>query len=215
MNIVHSGSRAFTFTLLHTCARNPSRLTMTQHATYPDISSKVILLTGIGQNGDASMWGNGAATARVFLRNGARVFGCDINLESAQATRNRLLKEFPDAEIEVAQTDVTKKDEVEALVQKCVAKWGRVDVLVNNVGRSEKGDPASMSEEVWDGQVAVNLKSVYLACHFVLPVMERQGSGVVVNVSSIGTFSTHSSFFCFVLAKRRIADENSGFEIYW
>ena len=134
------------------------------------------------------MWGNGAATARVFLRNGARVFGCDINLPSAQATRDRLLSEFPDAEIEVLQTDVTKKDEVEALVKKCAAKWGRIDVLVNNVGRSEKGDPASMSEEIWDSQVAVNLKSVYLACHFVLPIMEKQGGGVVINVSSIGAW---------------------------
>jgi NAD(P)-dependent dehydrogenase (short-subunit alcohol dehydrogenase family) len=159
---------------------------MAQHATYPDLSSKVVLLTGIGQNGDPSMWGNGAATARVFLRNGARVFGCDINLPSAQATRDRLLSEFPGAEIEVLQTDVTKKDEVDALVKKCAEKWGRIDILVNNVGKSEKGDPASMSEEIWDSQVAVNLKSVYLACHFVLPIMERQGNGVVINVSSIG-----------------------------
>jgi NAD(P)-dependent dehydrogenase (short-subunit alcohol dehydrogenase family) len=161
---------------------------MAQHATYPDHSYKVVLLTGIGQNGDPSMWGNGAATARVFLRNGARVFGCDINLPSAQATRDRLLSEFPDAEIEVLQTDVTKKDEVEALIKKCAEKWGRIDVLVNNVGRSEKGDPASMSEEIWDSQVAVNLKSVYLTCHFVLSIMEKQGSGVVINVSSIGVW---------------------------
>lgn len=131
------------------------------------------------------MWGNGAATARTFLRNGAKVFGCDINLASAQASRTRLLSEFPSAEIEVVQADVTKKDKVEKLVQQCVRKWGRVDVLVNNVGRSEKGDPASMSEEIWDAQVNVNLKSVYLACHFVLPVMEKQGSGVIVNISSI------------------------------
>lgn len=160
---------------------------MAQHATYPDLSSKIVLLTGIGQTGDPSMWGNGAATARTFLRNGAKVFGCDINLASAQATRTRLLSEFPSAEIEVVQADVTKKDEVEQLVQQCVRKWGRVDVLVNNVGRSEKGDPASMTEEIWDAQVNVNLKSVYLACHFVLPVMEKQGSGAVVNISSIGT----------------------------
>jgi NAD(P)-dependent dehydrogenase (short-subunit alcohol dehydrogenase family) len=162
---------------------------MAQHATYPDLSSKVVLITGIGQNGDPSMWGNGAATARVFLRNGARVFGCDINLPSANATRNRLLTEFPGAEIEVVQTDVTKKDRVELLVKSCLAKWGRVDVLINNVGKSEKGDPGSMSEEVWDSQVAVNLKSVYLTCHSVLPIMEKQGSGVVINVSSIGVSS--------------------------
>jgi NADP-dependent 3-hydroxy acid dehydrogenase YdfG len=87
------------------------------------------------------------------------------------------------------QTDVTKKDMVEMLVKNCLSKWGRVDVLINNVGKSEKGDPGSMSEEVWDSQVAVNLKSVYLTCHSVLPIMEKQGSGVVINVSSIGVLS--------------------------
>ncbi|KAF2704011.1 dehydrogenase with different specificitie [Pleomassaria siparia CBS 279.74] len=158
---------------------------MTQHATYPDLHSKVVLLTGIGQTGDPSMWGNGAAIARTFVRNGARVFGCDINLSAAQATRSRLLSEFPSAEIEVVKADVTKSQEVAKLVKSCVEKWGRVDVLINNVGRSDKGDPASMSEEVLDAQVDINLKSVYLGCHFVLPVMEQQSGGAVVNISSI------------------------------
>jgi NAD(P)-dependent dehydrogenase (short-subunit alcohol dehydrogenase family) len=64
-------------------------------------------------------------------------------------------------------------------------KYGRVDILVNNVGRSEPGCPASMSEEMWDTQMELNLKSVYLACHYVLPIMEAQKAGVVVSVGSI------------------------------
>lgn len=90
------------------------------------------------------------------------------------------------------QADVTKSSDVKRLVDACMLKWGRIDVLVNNVGRSEKGDPASMSEEVWDQQVDVNLKSVYLTCHFVLPIMAKQGEGAVVNISSIGALTPPS-----------------------
>jgi NAD(P)-dependent dehydrogenase (short-subunit alcohol dehydrogenase family) len=132
------------------------------------------------------MWGNGAATARAFARNGAKIYGCDIRVDAAKATQKRLIDEFPGAEVEVSECDVTKKSEIEKLVKDCVERFGRIDVLVNNVGKSEKGDPASMSEEVWDAQIDVNLKSVYLTCHFVLPIMEKQGSGVIINNSSIG-----------------------------
>lgn len=59
------------------------------------------------------------------------------------------------------------------------------DDYSSNVGRSEPGGPAEMSESVWDAQTDVNLKSVYLCCHFILPIMEKQGTGVVVNVASI------------------------------
>ncbi|ORY19779.1 hypothetical protein BCR34DRAFT_620782 [Clohesyomyces aquaticus] len=158
---------------------------MSRHAIYPDLKDKIVLITGIGQNGDPAMWGNGAATTRTFVRNGSKVFGCDLNISTAQATRTRLLSEFPKASIEVIEADVTKANQVKSLVDACLKKFGRIDILVNNVGRSEKGDPASMSEEVWDAQMDVNLKSVYLSCHFVLPIMERQNSGVIINISSI------------------------------
>lgn len=68
----------------------------------------------------------------------------------------------------------------------CMAKHGRIDILINNVGKSEPGGPAELDERTWDAQTNVNLKSVYLMCHLVLPVMEKQSSGgCVLNVSSI------------------------------
>lgn len=76
-------------------------------------------------------------------------------------------------------------------------KYGKVDVLVNSVGRSEQGDTASMSEEGWVAQMDFNLKSVYLCCHFVLPIMERQESGVVVDNASIGTSSLFSCYISY------------------
>lgn len=82
--------------------------------------------------------------------------------------------------------DVTKADQCKDLVDACLRKHGRVDILVNNVGKSEPGGPAEMSETTWDAQIAVNLKSVYLMTHLVLPIMEEQSSGgAVLNVSSV------------------------------
>ena len=147
--------------------------------THASLRNKVVLLTGIGQSGDASMWGNGAATARVLCASGAVVFGCDMRLAAAEATRDRLRREFGPGCCDVVAADV------QALVAKALERHGRVDVLVNNVGLSQKGGPVDMAEEVWDAQVDVNLKSVFLCCHYVLPVMEKQGSGVVINISSI------------------------------
>ena len=71
-------------------------------------------------------------------------------------------------------------------VDACMSKHGRIDILVNNVGKSEPGGPAELSEDTWDAQTDVNLKSVYLMCHLVLPIMEKQSSGgCVLNVASI------------------------------
>jgi len=153
--------------------------------THASLRNKIVLLTGIGQSGDPSMWGNGAATARVLCASGAKVLGCDLRLAAAEATRDRLRREFGAGCCDVVAADVTQAAEVEALVAKVLEMHGRVDVLVNNVGLSQKGGPADMDEAVWDAQVDVNLKSVYLCCHYVLPIMEKQGSGVVINVSSI------------------------------
>ncbi|KIW78137.1 hypothetical protein Z517_07970 [Fonsecaea pedrosoi CBS 271.37] len=157
---------------------------------YPDLTGQVALVTGIGQDGppeETTNWGNGAATALALARNGVRVFGCDINLDAANLTKSRIEKIVPGAVVDVVLADVTKATEVEQLVQQCISRYSRIDILVNNVGRSEKGGPADMSEQVWDAQTAINLKSVYLTCHAVLPYMEAQGRGAVVNISSIAS----------------------------
>jgi NAD(P)-dependent dehydrogenase (short-subunit alcohol dehydrogenase family) len=70
------------------------------------------------------------------------------------------------------------------MVEGCVKTYGRVDILVNNVGGSEAGGPVALDEDKWDAQIALNLKSVYLTCKHVLPVMEAQGAGAIVNTAS-------------------------------
>jgi len=154
-------------------------------ATYPDLHGKVVLLTGIGQVGDQTMWGNGAASAKTLAHNGCKIYGCDLNLKAAEHTKKRVQTEHPDTEIEVVSADVTKSDAVKKLVAGCMERFGRIDILVNNVGNSQPGGPATISEETWDKQMDVNLKSVYLCCHEVLPIMESQGSGAITCLASI------------------------------
>jgi NAD(P)-dependent dehydrogenase (short-subunit alcohol dehydrogenase family) len=77
-----------------------------------------------------------------------------------------------------------KSESIEKMVQACIAKFGRIDILMNNVGGSAKGGPIEMSEEVWDSQVDYNLKSIFLTCKFVLPSMISQGSGSIINMAS-------------------------------
>jgi NAD(P)-dependent dehydrogenase (short-subunit alcohol dehydrogenase family) len=145
------------------------------------LDGKVALVTGCGSSGPG--WGNGKAIAVLLARQGAAVFGVDLVLEAAEATRDLIREEGAAAEVHAA--DVTDSAQVRAMVEACLARFGRIDILVNNVGRSEPGGPAEMSEETWDEQMDVNVKSAFLTCKSVLPVMERQGGGSVVNISSV------------------------------
>src|SRR4029453_2603658 len=128
--------------------------------------------------------GNGRATAVLFAREGARVIAVDRRLEAAQETVAQIHDE--DDEAEAVQADATRESEVAALIADCAKRYGRIDVLHNNVGIGG-GDagPASVSEEAWDRILAVNLKSVIFPCKHVLPVMRDQKSGAITNVSSI------------------------------
>lgn len=147
-----------------------------------DLTGKVVLITGLGQS-EGQGWGIGAACAVLLARQGAKIFGGNRTLGSAEATRDKIRAEK--GVCDVIETDATSAASVEELVKACVAKHGRIDILVNNVGRSEPGCPASMSPETWDAQMDINLKSIYLTCHFVLPIMEAQGTGSIVSVGSI------------------------------
>ena len=132
------------------------------------LEDKVAIVFGGGCVGPG--WGNGRATCVRFAEEGARVFALDRDLAAMNETIERV--EAVGGEIHTAQCDVTNSAAVEAAVKACMQQYGRIDVLVNNVGGSAKGGPVELSEEQWDSQVDVNLKSVFLTCKFVLPIME-------------------------------------------
>lgn len=144
------------------------------------LHGKVAIITGAGCVGPG--WGNGRATAVRLAQDGARIFGCDRDLEHVAETVERVRE--VGGEIVVQPCDVTDSAAVAAMVQACMDHYGRIDVLVNNVGGSARGGPVELSEEAWDLQVDTNLKSVFLTCKHVLPVMEAQGSGAIVNLAS-------------------------------
>jgi NAD(P)-dependent dehydrogenase (short-subunit alcohol dehydrogenase family) len=145
------------------------------------LKGKVALVTGIGSAGPG--WGNGKATAALFAREGATIFGCDLRLAAAEETKAVIIAEG--GTCAVRQVDVSRADQVAAMVQQCLEVYGTIDIVVNNVGIVEVGGPVELSEESWDRIMAVNVKSVFLTCKFCLPVMEKNGHGAIVNVSSI------------------------------
>jgi NAD(P)-dependent dehydrogenase (short-subunit alcohol dehydrogenase family) len=146
------------------------------------LKNKIAIVTGAGSIGPG--WGNGKATAVLFAREGAKIFAVDIHLAAAQETKAIIDKEG--GYCTVHQADVTQANEVQAMVERCIQLFGRVDILHNNVGIVEVGGPVEISEENWDKMMRVNLKSMFLTCKYCLPQMEKQGGGAIVNISSIG-----------------------------
>jgi len=148
------------------------------------LADKVAIVTGAGSSGPG--WGNGKAAAVLFAREGAKILAVDIDAEAAEETRGIIAEEGGTCEVAVA--DVSDAGAVAAMVERCLAAFGRIDVLQNNVGIVEPGTPEDIDEAAWDRLTAVNVKSMYLTCRHVLPHMVRAGCGAIVNVSSIASF---------------------------
>src|ERR1700761_2953362 len=144
------------------------------------LQDKVAIIAGAGCVGPG--WGNGRAASAIFGREGAKIFAVDLRAEAMEETvvRTRELG----GEIRTYTCDLTNNDDVVAMARACVETYGRVDILVNNVGGSAAGGAVALSEEAWDRQVEFNLKSVFLTCKHVIPEMERVGGGSIVNTAS-------------------------------
>jgi NAD(P)-dependent dehydrogenase (short-subunit alcohol dehydrogenase family) len=164
------------------------------------VEGKVALITGAGCVGPG--WGNGRAAAVLFAREGAKVFAVDKN---ADAMTETVASVGNDGEIATHVCDVLDDAQVGVMTDACRLRFGRIDILVNNVGGSAAGGAAEMSEEVFDNQLDYNLKSVFLACRHVIPVMIGQGGGAIVNTSSSsGTRFTGSPQIGYAAAKAAV-----------
>ncbi len=155
------------------------------------LKDKIAIVVGAGQSPGEGV-GNGRATALTFAREGAKVLCVDHNLASAEETVDMIRKgqgtAFP------FKADVSKESDIKAFVADAHARWGRIDILHNNVGVSISGGDAELldiTEAAFDRCVAINLKSCILACKAVIPIMRAQKSGAIVNISSMAAITTY------------------------
>lgn len=136
------------------------------------LQDKVVIVTGAGS-------GIGAAAARLFVEEGAKVVVADANADAA--------REVADALGDMARAftvDVRQSDDCKALIDFAVASFGGLDVLVNNAGRGMLGTAETADEADWNDIMAVNVNGVYLCSKFAVPELRKRGGGAIVNTAS-------------------------------
>ncbi|MCJ7795569.1 MAG: SDR family oxidoreductase [Thermoleophilia bacterium] len=146
------------------------------------LEGKVAIIVGAGSSPGETM-GNGRATAIVFAREGAAVLLVDRDGDSAEETKRLIEAEQGVSSVCVA--DVVRAEDCRRMAEQCVETYGRIDILHNNVGIGTLGGPVELSEAEWDRVVDTNLKAIFLTCKYVLPHLERQKGGAIVNISSM------------------------------
>ncbi len=149
------------------------------------LGGKIAVVIGAGQSPGEGI-GNGRATVLRFAQEGARILAVDRDLAAAEATAALAAKEGGECIPCVA--DVTREATLGAAIEEAVRRWGRLDILHNNVGVSVGGGDKpldELSEEAFDRISAINLRGTIMACKHAIPVMRRQRSGAIVNISSV------------------------------
>jgi len=159
------------------------------------IENKIAIVTGGGG-------GIGGAIVRRFAREGAKLAVADIDAGTARAAAWELTAQT-DAIPIVA--DVTKKDSVAAMMRAVLARWSRIDVLVNVAGGAERKPVVEMTEADWDFVVDMNLKSAFLCSQAALPAMLKQKYGKIMNISSIYGFTGNATRSSYAAAKAGVA----------
>ncbi len=148
----------------------------------PDrLAGKSAIITGAGSRAEGI--GNGRATAILFAREGAELLLVDRDEEAAQATLDMIRAEGNDAAIAVA--DVTSTEDCSRIVADAVSRYGKLDILHNNVGIGGRGTVEQISEVEWDHVLRVNVTSMMLTCKHAIPALRESGGGAITNVSSI------------------------------
>lgn len=142
------------------------------------VEKKVAIVTGGGM-------GIGGATARRLAKEGAKVLIADYNLEAAQANAERITQAGGVAV--GAQFDVSQPDDVRGMVERAVAEWGRLDILVNNAfgAKGPDGSAATISDEHIDYALTIMVKTLVWGARYAVPQMQKVGGGSIVNISSV------------------------------
>ena len=148
------------------------------------LKDKIAIIVGAGQTAGDNI-GNGRAISVLFAREGAKTMLVDRDLESLLETKSIVEKEG--GEVLTFQADITNEEDCRKISEKCVDKYGRIDILVNNCGIG-KGDAnvVDISMEAWNKILDVNLTGMLLTCKYTIPEMEKRESGSIINISSAG-----------------------------
>jgi NAD(P)-dependent dehydrogenase (short-subunit alcohol dehydrogenase family) len=152
------------------------------------LAGKIAVVVGAGQSPGEGI-GNGRAMVLRFAQEGARILAVDRDLASAEETA--ALAANDGGECVAFQADVTREATLLAAMQEAVRRWGRLDILHNNVGVSVGGGDKpldELTEEAYDRVSAINLRGTIMACKHAIPIMRRQGSGAIVNISSVAAW---------------------------
>ncbi|RKJ99338.1 SDR family NAD(P)-dependent oxidoreductase [Alicycliphilus denitrificans] len=151
------------------------------------LAGKVAIIVGAGQQPGETV-GNGRAVAERFAEEGARLLLVDIQPDALKDTEDKLRS--MGAQVASVLADITREDDCARTAAQCVATFGRIDVLHNNVGRS-KGDKSTveLGADMWDEIMAMNLKGMFMTCKHVLPQMIAQKEGSIINISSTSSLS--------------------------
>ena len=151
------------------------------------LEGKVAIVVGAGQTPGETI-GNGRATAIRFAQEGAKVLAVDKDETSAAETVRRIESEGGSASM--LGVDIVEEAQNEVISEAALKRYGRIDILHNNVGRSE-GDRATpdLDVAIWDKLMAMNLKGMWMTIKHILPVMREQNSGSIINVSSTASIS--------------------------
>lgn len=165
------------------------------------MSGKVVLVFGAGSSGPG--WSNGKACAVTYAREGASVMAVDIDEQAARETCAVIRDEH--GQCEFAPADVTQSTDIARVVETTIGLWGRIDVLHNNVGITEMGDPIEASEASWRRVMDVNATSVFLTCKHVLPHMVARAQGAIINISSTASLQINSyPYFSYYASKSAV-----------
>lgn len=155
------------------------------------LKDKIAIVVGGGQQSGETI-GNGRATCLRFAQEGATVLVVDYDLASAEDTVKMITDEGGQAS--ALQADVRKEDDCRKISETCVERYGRIDILHNNVGRS-RGDKGTveMDADMWDELFELNLKSMFMTIKHALPVMRKQKSGSIINISSTSSLCSRGT----------------------
>jgi len=151
------------------------------------LKDKVAIVSGAGSSRPGM--GNGKATAILFAREGARVVAVDKNLEAAEETVKLITADGGQAI--AVRADVTTEAGAKEVVDAAVARYGKLDILFNNVGIGLGGGGLKVTEAEWDAVMNTNLKSILFMCKYAVPEMKKAGGGAIVNNASMAAFYGH------------------------